>query len=51
MVGTADTVVIREVSLIRSVLCREVPLYTYICIVKISVLQLDAYMSQIVAYT
>ena len=28
MVGTADTVLIREVSLIQSVLYREVPLYS-----------------------
>ena len=29
MVGTADTVLIREVSLIQSVLYREVPLYVH----------------------
>ena len=31
MVGTADSALIREVSLIRSVLCREVPLYNSKC--------------------
>ena len=31
MVGTADSVLIREVSLTESVLYREVPLYLYVC--------------------
>ena len=35
MVGTADSVLIREVSLIQSVLYREVPLYYYIHTVHI----------------
>ena len=32
MVETADTVLIREVSLIQSVLYREVPLYMHMCV-------------------
>ena len=41
MVGTADTVLIREVSLIQSVLYREVPLYSQLKALSQTVLHFE----------
>ena len=49
VVGAADSVLIKEVSLIQSVLYREVPLYTYV-VRSMQVLQKDIFLSSLLPY-